>query len=175
MPNALFSHYSLLLDLKEPWKVSDVDLQVEHSRVEIYVEYGGSKTCCPECANACRVKDHAPQRQWRHLDTMNFETIIKARIPRSNCEDCGIKTVAVPWANKHSRFTLMFEGFAIAVLQAARSLDAGRQLFVRPPKSCWKTLTSFMIAITSVRISARRWIRSAERSIKSCWPGAIRA
>ncbi|MDA7891100.1 ISL3 family transposase [Akkermansiaceae bacterium] len=128
MPNALFSHYSLLLDLKEPWKVSDVELQVDHSRVEIHVEYGGSKTCCPRCAKACRVKDHAPQRQWRHLDAMNFETIIKARIPRSNCEDCGIKTVAVPWADKHSRFTLMFEGFAIAVLQAARSLDAGRQL-----------------------------------------------
>jgi len=128
MPNQLFSHYSLLLDLKKPWKVLSVDLQVEHSRVEIQVDHGGSKTCCPLCAKACPVRDYGPQRQWRHLDTMNFETIIKCRIPRSNCDDCGIKTVAAPWADKHSRSTLMFEVFAIEVLQAARSLDAGRQL-----------------------------------------------
>ena len=59
---------------------------------------------------------------------MNFETIIKCRSPRTHCQDCGVKTVAVPWADKHSRFTLMFEAFAIEVLQAARSLDAGREL-----------------------------------------------
>jgi transposase len=39
-----------------------------------------------------------------------------------------VKTVAVPWAEKSSRFTLMFEAFAIAVLEVARSLEAGRQL-----------------------------------------------
>lgn len=128
MSNALFNHYSLLLDLKEPWKVAAVDLQVEHSRVEIQVDHRGAKAYCPECAKTCPIRDHSPQRQWRHLDTMNFETIIKCRIPRTNCKDCGIKTVAVPWADKHSRFTLMFEAFAIVVLQAARSLDAGRKL-----------------------------------------------
>lgn len=59
---------------------------------------------------------------------MNFETIIEAKIPRSNCPDCGVKTVSVPWAEKNARFTLMFEAFAISVLQAARSLEAGRKL-----------------------------------------------
>ena len=31
---------------------------------------------------------------------MNFETVIKARTPRTNCVECGVKTVAVPWAEK---------------------------------------------------------------------------
>ncbi len=128
MSNPLFSHYSLLLNLEEPWRVSAVNLQVEHSRVEIEIDYGESKACCPQCSKSCCIKDHSPRRQWRHLDTMNFETIIKSRIPRTNCDDCGVKTVAVPWADKHSRFTLMFEAFAIVVLEAARSLDAGRKL-----------------------------------------------
>jgi transposase len=32
------------------------------------------------------------------------------------CPECGVKTVAAPWADKHSRFTLLFEAFAIKVL-----------------------------------------------------------
>ena len=34
--------------------------------------------------------------------------------------------MAVPWSEKHSRFTLMFEAFAIEVLKMAGSLEAGR-------------------------------------------------
>ena len=128
MTNQLQTHYNLLLGLETPWKVIDVQLVIEDSKVVVEVEHGGKKDCCSECDNACIIKDHAPIRQWRHLDTMNFETVIKARTPRTLCEDCGVKTVAVPWAGKHSRFTLMFEAFAIAVLAAARTLEAGRKL-----------------------------------------------
>ena len=34
----------------------------------------------------------------------------------------------VTWAGKHSRFTLLFEGFAVRVLQAARSLEEACKL-----------------------------------------------
>jgi len=49
---------------------------------------------------------------------MQFETRLRARVPRADCKACGVKTTAVPWAGKHSRFTLMFEAFAIQVIQA---------------------------------------------------------
>jgi len=124
----LHRHYSLLLGLDTPWKVTAVDLQIEASKVVIQVEHNGGKESCAICANTCNIKDHAAERQWRHLDTMNFETVIKARTPRTNCAECGVKTVAVPWAEKNSRFTLMFEAFAIDVFKAASSLEAGRQL-----------------------------------------------
>ena len=34
----------------------------------------------------------------------------------------------MPWAGKHSRFTLLFEGFAVRVLQAACSIEEARKL-----------------------------------------------
>ncbi|MFN5322613.1 MAG: transposase family protein [Planctomycetota bacterium] len=37
-------------------------------------------------------------RTWRHLDLMQFETILRARVPRSDCPSCGVKTTTVPWA-----------------------------------------------------------------------------
>jgi hypothetical protein len=44
------------------------------------------------------------------------------------CKEHGAKTVTVPWAGKNSRFTLLFEGFAIRVLQAARSIEEAHKL-----------------------------------------------
>lgn len=128
MPNQLQSHYSLLLGLEEPWKVASVNLLLEESKVVIQVTNNSKRGCCSDCGKACKIKDHAPQREWRHLDTMNFETVIQASTPRTNCTDCGVKTLAVPWAGKSSRFTLMFEAFAIAVINAASSLEAARLL-----------------------------------------------
>lgn len=126
MSPSLNSHYALLLGLKSPWKVSKVNLELDQSRVVIDVVHGPANVACPDCGKLSSQRDLAPSRSWRHLDTMNFETIIQARVPRCNCPDCGVKTVAVPWAGKHSRFTLMFEAFAIEVLRMAGSLEAGR-------------------------------------------------
>lgn len=126
--DSLKSHYRLLLGLDKTWEVTSVDLNVASKSVTIGLEYRGRGGVCPECRAECGLKDHAPERTWRHLDTMQFETILKARIPRVNCSKCGVKTIAVPWGDKHSRFTLMFEAFAIDVLQCAGSVKAGAAL-----------------------------------------------
>lgn len=118
------SHYSQLLGLDSSWAVAEVNLDLTGKSVTIFLEYRGSGGVCPDCGCACGLKDHAPERRWRHLDTMQFETVLVARIPRVNCPDCGVKTVSVPWAEKHSRFTLLFEAFAIDVLVCAGNVKA---------------------------------------------------
>jgi len=62
------------------------------------------------------------------MDTMQFETVMRARVPRTDCPQCGVKTCAVPWADLHGRFTLMFEAFAVRVLQASSNVEQARQL-----------------------------------------------
>jgi transposase len=52
---------------------------------------------------------------------MQFMTVIHARTPRCQCPEHGVVTVQVPWAEPHGRFTLMFEAFAVKVIEAARS------------------------------------------------------
>ena len=126
--NDLNTHYGRLLGLDGVWEVQNVELDLEANRVVIDLQHAGGKLCCPECQLACSKADNAPQRRWRHLDTMQFETIVRASTPRSKCINCGVKTVAVPWAEKHSRFTLMFEAFAIRVLKAASNVKRAAQL-----------------------------------------------
>ena len=131
----LHLHYELLLGLDDSWKVDQIDLQLEKNRVEINLRHVGGQLSCPECSGACSQADTAPRRSWRHLDTMQFETVLMASVPRCSCSKCGVKTVSVPWAGKHSRFTLMFEAFAIKVLQAASSVSAATKLL----KISWST------------------------------------
>ena len=101
-------------------------LAVRHDkrRVKIRLAHVGSGVSCPECGQSCGLADHAEERRWRHLDTMQFTTELVARLPRCRCPDHGVKTIVPPWAGKHCRFTLFFEAFAIEVLQACRTVKA---------------------------------------------------
>jgi len=124
----LTNHYRMLLGLDDAWRVEGVNLDPEDKKVEIRVAHVAGKLTCPECGAFCSQADLAPERHWRHLDTMQFQTDIVARVPRCKCAQCGVKTLAVPWAGKHSRFTLLFEAFAIEVLKASSSVKAAAAL-----------------------------------------------
>jgi transposase len=125
----LTEHYARLLGLEEGWEVTEVDLDLPSQKVTIRLRrVPGSVCVCPGCGEARPLKDHAEERQWRHLDTMQFETVLVARTPRTNCPACGVLNVDLPWADPFGRFTLMFQAFAIRVLQAAGSIEQGRKL-----------------------------------------------
>jgi len=121
-------HYGLLLGLESPWNISGVDLMMSEQRVDIIVEYGDDEGPCPECGAISPKHDDRKERTWRHLDTMQFATYLHCSAPRVHCKTHGAKTVKIPWAGKNSRFTLMFEAFAIRVLKAARSVEEARKL-----------------------------------------------
>lgn len=125
----LQNHYALLLGLVPPWTVVNVDLKLDEKRVDISVVWPvDHQVECPECGRSCSIRDHREERQWRHLDTMQFQTIIRSRIPRSECLEHGVKTIKAPWADSGSRFTLLFERFAIDVIIASKSLKGAGKL-----------------------------------------------
>jgi transposase len=70
--------------------------------------------------------DRAPERRWRHLDTCQYRTVLTARIPRVECPEHGVRQIRVPWAEDRSRFTAMFEAFAIRLLQETTALGLAR-------------------------------------------------
>ncbi|ABL65963.1 transposase, IS204/IS1001/IS1096/IS1165 family protein [Chlorobium phaeobacteroides DSM 266] len=125
---SLTSHYHQLLGLPPNWNVENVTLSITGKQIEIRLVYTDKQAECPECGQLCKIYDHTSEQQWRHLDTMQFETIIVARLPRCKCKEHGVKTVRVPWAARHSRFTLMFESFAIELLMHCSSIKAASSM-----------------------------------------------
>lgn len=109
--------YRQLLGLESPWTVDRVELDMKTHRVDVFAKHERPKTWpCPECGTACGLHDHDEERTWRHLDSCGFGTYLRARVPRVRCADHGVRQVRVPWAEPGSRFTALFERFAIDVL-----------------------------------------------------------
>jgi transposase len=112
--------YKQLLGVVEPWKVIDVKLDLEKERVDIFIKYE-DKTCkCPICKKECKIYDFLEERIWRHLDSCQMKTYIHCKQPRSTCKGDGVKTITPSWAEPNSRFTLIFEIFAIKFLQEVK-------------------------------------------------------
>ena len=123
--------YRAILGLESPWTVARVDLDVKQQRVDVYAEHGKRKTwTCPECEASCGLHDHDQERTWRHLDSCQFQTYLHASVPRIRCDEHGVRQVRVPWAEPRSRFTLLFERFAIDVLHETDILGAARILAI---------------------------------------------
>jgi transposase len=117
-----------LLGLAPPWRVRDVEYALEEGEVRIFVEVESrAKLRCPTCACECPGYD-ARERSWRHLDTMQYRTIVIGRIPRVTCPEHGVMQVAVPWAEGSSRFTARFEALVIDWLLEASFAATARQL-----------------------------------------------
>ena len=100
--------------------MDSVELKLEAGEIHVRLRHDDLvEWPCAECGAACRLYDHQPERQWRHLDTCQYQTILHAEPPRSECNNHGVRVVKMPWAEPSSRFTALFEALAIEWLKAA--------------------------------------------------------
>jgi len=136
--DTLREHYRRLLGLEDGWIVLDVNLDMEASRVRIAVEWErGRGGPCAECGTEGSYYDCRGEREWRHLDTMQFETVIAAVVPRCQCAKCGgVRSMRVPWAEPGSRFTLFFEAMAVLMMQKMQTIEAARRHLKLSWESC---------------------------------------
>ena len=126
----------MVLGLGRDWSVAEVTLNETADRVTLDLSLrSGAKVACRECGKPCSIYDRGVAREWRHLDTMQLKTVLRAR---------------VPWADPMARFSLAFEAHAIDVLENARSTTQACELL----KIGWATAD---------RIMARGVARGLER------------
>jgi transposase len=121
--------YQQILGIMSPWSVERVELKLGEGEVHVHLSHSeNSAWKCPECGRTCPVYDHQPERRWRHLDTCQFQTVLHASLPRTNCPEHGPRVVGVSWAEPGSHFTALFERLAIAWLQEASQQAVAQQL-----------------------------------------------
>ena len=133
--------FEKLLGFGPDWGVGSIELMDGGSVVELALEHRrAGRVECPGCGELFPLHDHARERKWRHLDMLQYETRIRASIPRCDYPECGVRQIEVPWATPNARFTLLFEAHAIEVLQAARSTVQACDLL----KIAWSTANTIM-------------------------------
>ena len=104
-----------------------MDVELGDEVVEVHLENSGRRLACPECG-ARSPRYDSRERRWRHLDTMQYMTVLIAEVPRVRCKEHGVHQIPVPWAEPGSGFTAQFERLAIDWLREANLSAASRLL-----------------------------------------------
>lgn len=95
---ALYEH---LLGIKTPCSVKLVELSMAEQRVTVeLVLKQGQIWADPTNAQARAHVNGWSQREWRHPDTCQFETRIKAGVPQLKYSDGMVEELTVPWAER---------------------------------------------------------------------------
>ncbi len=109
----------MALGLTPPWQVSSSDFDPKQRRLDIKIDFPrGSTFTCPECGEDNVKAYDTEEKTWRHLNFFQHETYLVARVPRIQCDKCGIRLIDVPWARSGSGFSLFFEAMIMTLAKA---------------------------------------------------------
>ena len=136
--------FQMALGLIPPWLVERYRFDAKQQRLDIYLDFSrGGEFTCYGCGRAgCKAYDTV-DKTWRHLNFFEHVTYIHARVPRTDCPDCGIGLVSVPWAREGSGFTLLFEAF-IMVLARDMPVKAMARLVKEHDTRLWRILDHYV-------------------------------
>ena len=121
--------FEQILGISAPWSVERVELDLKEDGVHVHLSHReGATWSCAECGRACPLYDHQGPRTWRHLDTCQYQTLLHASLPRTNCPEHGVRVVRVPWASPQSHFTSLFERLVIDWLHSANQQAVAQRM-----------------------------------------------
>ena len=113
--------FTKLLQLEDGWIVESVDTDFNKEEIFIQIACVLDQLEDSETVELCKVYDHAPMREWRHLDTMQYKTYIRCQLPRIITSSGKVKTVQPNWASGYERHTYLFEHAVIDLLKASKN------------------------------------------------------
>lgn len=131
------------MNLGAEWTVVDAEFKKvtdDKDELHIYiVRTPGHSVPCPECGRQSGVYD-TRKREWRHLDIWQFKTIIHCDVPRTDCPDCGVKTMGVPWEGDSLHFTALFEAQTLAMAMVGMTVAGMAEILGEHDTRLWRLL-----------------------------------
>lgn len=110
--------FSMSLGLQSPWALQAVELKTIDNKKELHITINHIKgsTFLDEHGQACSVYD-TTEKTWRHLNFFEHQCFLHCKVPRIRTSDDKVRLVSVPWSRDGSGFTLMFEAFAMLMIE----------------------------------------------------------
>jgi transposase len=113
--------FQLALNLEKPWYVKSVDLTAagkgSAGELHIYLDFETGGKFKDSAGALCGVHDTS-ERTWQHLNFFEHVCYLHARVPRIVCSDGRVKQVQLPWSRAESHFTLLFEAYAMMLVES---------------------------------------------------------
>lgn len=129
--------FSIALNLENPWKITDVRFEDRDGGKELHIDLGYDRGTKFKNRDGQLVAPHDTQkRKWRHLNFFEHKAYLHCNVPRVE-DSKGIQLVAVPWARPHSGFTLLFEGYVMALIEHEMPMNKVGRLLGEDAHRMW--------------------------------------
>lgn len=131
--------FSMALGLQAPWQVEDISFVSEESKskeLHIHIGFPAGSRFPDEVGMPCSVHDKV-EREWQHLNFFEHHCFLHCAVPRIKTSDGKVVTVSVPWARPGSGFTLMFEAFAMALIEREMPVNRVAEILGVNPHRVW--------------------------------------
>lgn len=128
--------FAMALGLGAPWFIREIKFGKETSRLDIYLSFTKGYKFEMDDGKEYTAYDTV-ERSWQHLNFFQHVCYLHARVPKVKQADGRIKTQAVPWARKGSGFTLMFEAFAMLLIENEMPVNKAAKILKVYPNRLW--------------------------------------
>src|SRR5712692_3933022 len=133
------------------WSVVDVEFREEERELRVRLEPSRRSALCSSCGAARRRHhDHLGERRWRTQDAFGVRTVLRARLRRVDCRQCGVRVEAVPWARPGSRYAKALEREIVEMARNASLLAVSRHF-----RLGWKAVYGIVKRLVSEALSRR--------------------
>jgi len=133
------SLFSMALGLQSPWQVNDISFAAEESsqkELHLHIGFARGSRFPDETGVACPVHDTV-EREWQYLNFFEHHCFLHGGVPRIKTSDGKVVTVDVPWARPGSGFTLLFEAFALALIEREMPVNRVAEVLGVNPQRVW--------------------------------------
>ena len=140
--------FNIALGLQTPWKINQIEIkEIEDGSKELHIEIGFTKGAKFLDSNGKESKVYDTiSRSWQHLNFFQHLCFLHCNVPRIKEQTTGkVKQVEVPWSRAGSGFTLLFEAFAMALIEREMPVNKAADILKVYPKRIW-TIFNYWIS-----------------------------
>jgi transposase len=140
--------FALALNLQKPWKIDDISFNEINGKrhLNINIAFIRGSQFLDEMNEPCKVHD-TKARTWRHLNFFEHECYIHCNVPRIKTSKGKTEQIQVPWGRENSGFTMLFEAFAMSLIESEMPITKAGKLLGEYPNRLW-TIFNFWVGIS---------------------------
>jgi transposase len=131
--------FAMALGLQAPWSITKVDFVHEPGvahQLHLHIGFASGSKFKDDAGIDCPVHDSVP-RKWQHLNFFEHHCFLHCDVPRITTSDGKVRNANVPWARAGSGFTLLFEAFALALIEREMPVNRVAQILGVNAQRIW--------------------------------------
>lgn len=156
---------SKILKVSTPWKIDKIEVHHATKTVNVFIDFErGTLFPCSKCKKQSKVHD-STYRTWRHLDICDYRCYLNIKIPRTMCQEDGVKVIKNhPFGRMDTHYSFQYERLIMDRIKNVAVSTLSKEIG-EPDNNLWRVFKHYIKdALTSIDCSGTIRIGIDEKS-----------